>query len=107
MASLTSVGDSGRVIERCGPGPSRQKKRRNSLNPRRSTRWLPFPARSTPPANPADPRRPDPPGRLPDDSMDQLRLAALTRAARALVGVDDARVRDLLDDLLRTLESGD
>jgi hypothetical protein len=44
---------------------------------------------------------------LPDDSMEQLRLAALTRAARALVGVDNARVRDLLDDLLRTLEGGD
>jgi hypothetical protein len=39
--------------------------------------------------------------------MEQLRLAALTRAARALVGVDNARVRDLLDDLLRTLEGGD
>jgi hypothetical protein len=35
------------------------------------------------------------------------RLTALTRAARVLVGVDDARVRDLLDDLLRTLEGGD
>ncbi len=39
--------------------------------------------------------------------MDQPRLAALTRAARVLVGIDDARVRDLLDDLLRTLEGGD
>jgi hypothetical protein len=60
-----------------------------------------------PPPNPADPRRPDSPGRLPDDSMNQPRLAALARAARALVGVDDARVGDLLDDLLRTLEDGD
>jgi hypothetical protein len=29
---------------------------------------------------------------------------ALTKAARALVGVDDARVRDMLDELLRTIE---
>ena len=41
------------------------------------------------------------------DSCSGYRLAALTRAARALVGVDDARVRDLLDELLRTLEGGD
>jgi hypothetical protein len=39
--------------------------------------------------------------------MDRLRLASFARAARALVGVDDARVRDLLDDVLRTLDSGD
>jgi hypothetical protein len=57
-----------------------------------------------PPDNPPDPRRPDPARRLPDDSPEHLRVAALTRAARALVGVDDALVRDILDQLLRTLE---
>jgi len=56
------------------------------------------------PTNPADHRRPDQAGRLPDASSELSRAVALARAALPLVGVDSARTRDLLAELVGLLE---
>ena len=45
----------------------------------------------------------------PDDcrTIDLDRLVALAAAARALAGIDGARVKDLLDELLRILKAAE
>jgi hypothetical protein len=56
------------------------------------------------PAKPADARPGERAARLKNESIDRPRLLGLAHAARALVGPDDVRTRDLVDELVEALE---
>jgi hypothetical protein len=58
-----------------------------------------------PTQNPAIPREPKPSDDSPDDSLDLLHVRALAVAGNALVGVNPKRAHELLEELIRLLET--